>query len=328
MARLFHSDPHIDGRELVLDGTPYTVIGVMPGGFLYPAGLDTAVWLPSAVNLAIPQPYRSIISVIGRLKPGVSLEKARANLEVIARGMDGQYPAPWAGYHAAASVRVVSLQQQLTASSKTALYVLMGAVGFILLIVCANVANLFVARALTREREFAIRAAIGASRLRMTRLLVFESLILGVLGGAIGVALTYAAVAGMGFLMPQSLPNRIPIDSHVLGFALLCSVFTALLFGLAPAVNASKPNLNVSLRQGRRRSRFSSRLFLRNTLSIAQIALSVILLVGAGLLIRSFVAVLSVNTGFDAHNVVLGDISLAPSRCTLLRDRLRFSIGC
>jgi putative ABC transport system permease protein len=305
----FHSDPHIVGRQVVLDGNPYTVTGVMPGGFLYPDGLDTAVWLPSAINTIIPEPYRSIISVIGRLKPGVSFEKARANLEVIARGMDSQYPPPWAGYHAAATVRVVSLQQQLTASSKTALYVLMGAVGFILLIVCANVANLFVARALTREREFAIRAAIGASRRRMSRLLIFESLILGVLGGAIGVALTYAAVSGMGFLMPQALPSHISIDSHVLGFALLCSVFTSLLFGLAPAVSASKPNLNVSLKQGRRRM---SRLFVRNTLAVAQVALSVILLIGAGLLIRSFIAVLNVNTGFDAHNVVLGDISLAP----------------
>ncbi len=162
----FHSDPHIVGRPVVLNGIPYSVIGVMPSGLLYPGGLDAAVWLPDAVHAAATVPARNmgVISVVGRLKHGVSIEKARANLEVIARGMDSQYPVPWAGYHGAATVRVVSLQQQLTASSKTALYVLMGAVGFILLIVCANVANLFVARALTREREFAIRAAIGASR--------------------------------------------------------------------------------------------------------------------------------------------------------------------
>ncbi len=197
------------------------------------------------------------------------------------------------------------LYQQLSANSKTALYVLVGAVALTLLIGCANVGNLFVARALARNREFAIRAVIGASRPRIIRLLLFESLLLGLLGGAIGMALAWSVLSAVSTLIPQALPSRVSIDSHLFGFVFVCSVFTSLFFGLVAAVSASKPKLNVSLQQSRRSgSRFSSRLFIRNTLAVAQISLSVILLMGAGLLIRSF-AVLSVSAAESRERAYL-----------------------
>ncbi|MBV8811777.1 MAG: FtsX-like permease family protein [Acidobacteriaceae bacterium] len=187
------------------------------------------------------------------------------------------------------------LRQQMTANSQTALKILTGTAGLILLMACLNVGNLFGARALAREKEFAIRAAIGSSRPRVTRLLVFESLTLGLLGGAIGMALACSIMSAASFLMPEALPSRIPTDSLVLGFALIGSIFTSVLFGLIPAVRASKPKLNVSLQHNRRSgSRFSSRLFVRNTLATVQLSLSVFLLIGVGRLIRSL-AVLRIN---------------------------------
>lgn len=312
----FQSDPRILQKTVALNGAPYSVVGVMPPGFIDPAGGDTAVWLPDAVDARKSVPGRSMSllgGVIGRLKPGVTAEQARANLEVVARCMDSQYPAPWSGYHAAASVRLVPLHGQLTTGSRTAIWVLMGAVGFVLLIVCANVANMFLSRAVAREKEIAVRAAIGASRFRLVRLVLVESLLLGACGGLAGIALVYWGTPALGFLVPDAFPRHIPIDWRVLAFTALVSSSTGILFGLAPAVAVSRLNLNTSLKEGGAHARDRQRsLGLRQVLAVAQLALSVVLLVGAGLLMRSFLVLMSVNPGFNPHNVLLAEVSLAP----------------
>jgi putative ABC transport system permease protein len=312
----FHADPRILQKTIALNGAPSIVVGVMPPEFIDPGAADTGAWLPDAVNAKTSMPgssMRFLGGVIGRLKTGVTVEQARANLEVIARRMDDQYPTPWSTYHAAASVRVLPLQEQLTSDSRTAIYVLMGAVGFILLIVCANVANLLLSRAAARSREIAIRAALGASRLRLVRLLLMESLLLGTAGALAGMVLMYWAISGLGFLIPAAIPRHIPIDLPVLGFAALCSAGTSVVFGLAPAFVASRFDLSASLKAGGARAAHGlGRLRLRGALAVSQLALSLVLLVGAGLLIRSFLSLVSVNPGFDPRHVLLAEISLAP----------------
>jgi putative ABC transport system permease protein len=222
--------------------------------------------------------------------------------------MDSQYPTPWSKYHAAATVRVASLQKQLTAGSTTAATVLMGAVGFLLLIACANVANLFLARAVTRRKEIAMRIAIGASRRDIVRMLLAESLLLGALGGALGVALLFWSRGAVQFLLPKGLAQTIPIDWRVLAFMAACSLAAGLLFGLAPALAASRVDVNSGLKETAIRS--GGRL--PAVLSAAQIALSLVLLAGAGLMIRSFFILASTNPGFDAHNVLTASVMLRP----------------
>ncbi len=312
-----HASPDVLGKTILLDDAPKTVIGVMPPGYIYPVADGAEIWLPDAVDArgSVPSHNRRDVSVIGRLKPGITVEQARANLEVITRRMDGQYPEPFLSRHPALSVRVLPLQDQLTSGSRTAIYVLMGAVGCILLIVCANVANLFLARSVAREREIAIRVAIGASRFRIVRLLLAESLLLGAAGGLLGILIAYCIASALGFLLPETIPHHTPIDPRVLGFAAACSLGAGILFGLSPSLIASKLDLNTALKEGGaqpldRRGRTR----LRGSLAIAQLALSLVLLVGAGLLMRSFVSLLNVSLGFDARNVLLADIWLTPSR--------------
>lgn len=237
------------------------------------------------------------------------MEQARADLERIARGMDDQYPTPWTGYHAAAKVQVVSLQRQLTADSEPAAAVLMGAVGFLLLIACANVANLFLARAVTRRKEIAMRTAIGAARWDIVRMLLAESLLLGALGGSLGMALLFWGRDAVQFLMPKALAQGIPIDWRVLTFTAGCSLAAGLLFGLVPALAASCVDVNSGLKETAIRSGGRLPAFL----AAGQIALSLVLLAGAGLMIRSFLILASTNPGFDARNVLTATVMLRPA---------------
>jgi putative ABC transport system permease protein len=286
---------------VVLDGKPVTVVGVMPPGFLSPDSADTGVWMPDAIVPVAANPRLvSLVSVIGRLKPGVTLEQARANLEWIARGMDREYPAPWSTYRAAASVRIVALQEQLTSSSRMAIKVLMGAVFFILLIVCANLANLFLARSLEREKEISIRMAIGASRARIVRLLLTETMLFALVAGCVSLIFLYWASSALRFLVPAVVSGHVAVDLNVFEFAAICSILTGFLFGVLPSLTASRTQ------PGPRNSR------LRQGLVVAQLALSVVLLIGAGLMLRTFLLVLSLNPGFDPHNILLADVSLAP----------------
>ncbi|HXE11935.1 MAG TPA: ABC transporter permease [Bryobacteraceae bacterium] len=312
----FQSDPDILGKSVSLDGAPAAVIGVMPPGFQDPVSPNTGIWLPNAMKpeMAVPGRRMSYLGgVIGRLKEGVTAEEARANLTVIARQMDSHYPTPWSGYHAAASVRVLPLQDQLTKQARTGIYVLMGAAGFILLIVCANLANMFLSRGIARRRELAIRAAMGASRLQIVRLLLSESLLLSVCGGLTGLLLMRWGISALYFLIPNAIPHHVPVDVRVLAFAIFCCLATSAIFGLLPALTVSKLDLNTALKESRavaapRRGSFS----FRTVLAVAQLALSVVLLAGAGLLLRSFVSLLNVNPGFNSHNVLTAEISLAP----------------
>lgn len=311
----FSSDPGIIGENISVNGTPHVVVGVMPGSLLSPDGPDTGVWLPDAVKPddSVARRGMGVVSVIGRLKPGVTAEEARADLDVIARRMDGEYPTPWSSYHSRAGVRIVRLRDQFTADFRIAFSELTGAVGIVLLIVCANLANLSLARAITREKEIVIRAAIGGSRLKLIQLLVTESLVLAAIGAAAGVALSLAVTSRLVTLIPETLPHRIPADWRVLSFAAPCALATTLLFGLLPAISVSKPNLNVRLKEGEHFATSSrGRLTVRSGLAVCQLALSLVLLIAAGLLIRSFLVLMNVNAGFDPHHVLVADVSLAP----------------
>jgi putative ABC transport system permease protein len=312
----FQTDPAVLGKSVSLDGAPATIIGVMPPGFQDPVSPDTGIWLPDAMKpeMAVPGRRMSYLGgVIGRLKEGVTAEEARANLTVIARRMDSRYPTPWLGYHAAASVRVLPLQDQLTQQARTGIYVLMGAAGFILLIVCANLANMFLSRGVARRKEIAIRAAMGASRLQIVRLLLSESLLLSACGGLAGFLLMRWSISGLYFLIPNTIPHDVPVDARVLAFAVFCCLATSAIFGLLPALTVSKLDLNTALKASHtiaapRRGLFS----FRSSLTVAQLALSVVLLVGAALLLQSFASLLKVDPGLNPHNVLTAEISLAP----------------
>ena len=325
------ADPAVLAKSVTLNGKPVSIVGVMPRGFIYPDGADVAVWLPDAVlpDATVPGRSNEDVRVIARLKAGVTVEQARADLERIARSMDRQYPLPWASYHAAAKVRVASLQKQLTADSETAAAVLMGAVGFLLMIACANVANLFLARAVTRRKEIAMRIAVGAARRDIVRMLLSESLLLGALGGSLGMAILFWGRAAVKFLMPKALAVGIPIDWRVLAFTAVCSVAAGLLFGLAPALAASRVDVNSGLKETAMRSGGRLPAFL----AAGQIALSLMLLAGAGLMIRSFLMLSSTHPGFDAHHVLMATVMLqpaevySPERQVEFFDRILAGIG-
>ena len=314
----FQSSPDLPGITVFLDGAPYTVIGVMPRGFVYPGDDDdrAALWAPDAASSAasLPPTSRVDVWVIGRLKPGVSLDQARADLEVIARDMDSQYARPFAAAHAASHVRLQPLQEHLAAASRTAIFLLMGAVVCILAIVCANLASLSLARSLERGREIAIRAAIGASRFHVVRLLLSESLVLSAAGGVAGIMVAYWTASFLGFLLPATIPRPVPVDARVLIFAIASSLGSGGLLGIAPALLASRFDVHSALKEGGAASSTGpgySRL--RGLLVTAQLALCLVLLVGAGLLLRTLVNLQNVPLGFDPDHVLLANFHLRPA---------------
>jgi putative ABC transport system permease protein len=311
----FNRDPNILGKSLILDGASYSVIGVMPRRFFHPGSAGVGVWLPDALFPGSERPGMAmgIVSAIGRLKPDISPERAQAALEVVTRRMDNQYPPPWSRYHAAAHARVIPLHDWLTRDVRPALYVMLGAVGLVLLIACANVANLLLARAVSREKEIAIRAAIGAGRSRLVRQMLTESTLLAVCGSGLGLLLVPLLTAILQSYVPESLPGHLDLDFRVLGLTLACALTTGILFGLAPVFAALKLRLTESLKDST--SHFSESIThrrLRSGLVVAQLGLSLVLLVGAGLLVRSFLLLLRVNSGIDPHNVLTAEVWLTP----------------
>jgi len=296
-------------KVLTIEDYRFQVIGVMPADFSFPQ--DTDVWV-SREQLLIDTSARSSHNFIGvaRLKPGVTLAQAQADMSSIARHVIEQDPSD--KNHN--DVAVITVKDQLTGSVRLGLIILLGAVGLVLLIACANVANLQLARSISRRKEFAIRTALGASSMRVVRQLLTESMLLALLGGALGLLLGYFMVSGVVALEPSSVPRltEIGIDGRTLAFTLIISVGTSLLFGLVPALRASKPDLNETLKESSRGTSGTSG-FMRNSLVAAEVALTLVLLIGAGLLLKSFWRVLQVNPGFNPDHVVTMQVALPAS---------------
>jgi putative ABC transport system permease protein len=312
--RRFGSDPNIVGQTVPLNGENYTVIGVMPQGFMYPPGSQVnELWTPLVFS---PDEMNNraarYVGVLARLKAGVVREQAQAEMNSIARRLEQQFPATNTGM----GVKLVTMREQFAEIARpAALPILFGAVGFVLLMACVNVANLLLARATTRQKEIAIRTSLGASRARLVRQLLTESLLLSLIGGALGLLL-----AGLGLRLivvgtPDWVANLLPrmretgINGRVFGFALLISILTSVIFGLVPALYASKPDLNGLLKEGRESGgRRASRL--HSILVAAEVALALVLLVGAGLMVTSFIRLTNVDPGFRTDHVLTMEMTL------------------
>jgi len=305
--RRFGSDPNVVGQAITLSATSYTVIGVMPPAFKFPDA-ETDVWTPIAFNAKQAQQHGShYISVIGRLKPGVTREQAATEMDAIAARLAEQYPDSNTGWR----VNVLPMQEYEVRDIKSALLVLLGAVALVLLIACANVANLLLARATSRQKEIAIRTALGASRRRIAQQLLTESVLLALAGGAVGLLLAVWGIDSLLKLAPQELPRvkDVTLDVRVLGFTLVVTLLTGVIFGLVPALQASRPNLNETLKEGGRGTTGGHHR-VRGTLVITEVALALLLLVCAGLLIRSFYRLQQVTPGFNSKNALAVTVSL------------------
>ncbi len=307
--RRFGADRHIVGRALRLSESSFTVVGVLPADFrpVVPPGTSEPpeMFMPLGYALSEPSACRGCqhLHLVARLKPGVAVATARAELNTIMRDIVREHPAE---YKHDSSVVVAPLRDQLVGRVETALWVLLGAVGFVLLIACANVANLLLARATGRSREMAVRAALGAGGWRLARQLLTESLMLSLSGGTAGVLLAVWGTAALASLGPRQIPrvNEIRLDAAVLAFAFAVSLATGLLFGLAPAWRASRIDLNEALKGLGKSTEGRARHGLRNVLVTAELALAFVLVVGAGLLGKSFLRLMQVDPGYDAHHVL------------------------
>ena len=360
----FGSDAHVLGQTVNLDAAPYTVIGVMPASFRFPGDSDAQILLPLALNqaserLRIAQRH---VRIIGRLKPGVSLAAARADLDeirkraqpsggpILAKGGGGQgrtMPAPRRGgpggqlryNHSgppetappASELKVVPLAEHLAGNLRPAMVTLLGAVGLVLLIACANVANLLLTRGSARTREMALRAALGAGRWRLVRQLLVESVTLAVAGGTAGLLLAAWGVNLIARLIPAGAGGGIlavaapKVDGNVLLFALAVSVLTGILFGLAPAVTVTRSDLAEGLKEGAQvASPGGRRGWLRGALAVSELSLALVLLIGAGLLIKSFYRLLQVDPGFVPERVLTMDLSLTDARYPAPQQKSEF----
>jgi putative ABC transport system permease protein len=310
--RQFGGDPQILNKVISLDGSPFTVLGVMPEGFEFPPEVE--IWAPIAFTENQKNLRGAIyVDVIARLKNGISHKQAQAEMDTLAARLAKDYPE----YNSNTAIRLIPLQDQMVGESRTALLVLTGAVIFVLLVACANLANLLITRMSGRGREFAVRIALGASPRRLLRQMLTESILLSMIGGAIGILFSLWGIPAVLSLTPEDLPrvNEVRLDSAVLFFAIGISVVTGILFGIAPALNSSHPDLNHELKEGTAGAGTGThRMRLRNSLIVAEIATVLILLVGAGLMIRSFDRLRSVDPGFRAERLLNLQVFLPASR--------------
>jgi len=307
--RRFAADPSILGRTLPLDAGVFEVIGIMPPDFGYPVGVlrPTDLWVPYVVpkgeRVRNPNSYSVYLQVIARLKPGVFAGQAQAQMDQVSAALEAAHPDWNKGVKA--GVRPL-IDHVLGANTRSWMLLLLGAVGLVLLIACANVANLLLARATTREREIGIRAALGAGRWRLIRQFLVESLLLSVAGTGAAVLLAWWGIGLLKGAMPENVPRvaQIALDVRVLGAAALLSIMTGVLFGIAPALQLSRPDLTQALKDGGRAAIGGGRERLRGLLVVAEVAIAVVLLVGAALFVGSFVAVMRIDPGFDPRNVL------------------------
>jgi putative ABC transport system permease protein len=313
----FGGDPNVVNQTVALDGNPYNIIGVLPAGIQFPFLAPAEIWSPRYFEHSLFTPQRlrqgvGYLSIIARLRPGVSRERAAAELAVLDQQFQKDYPGD-PDARPGMSMVVTDLQDSVVANIRGMLLMLSGAVGVVLLIACANVASLLLSRALSRRKEIAVRAALGAPRSALIRQLLTESVLLAFMGGLLGLGLSWAATRYFATLGDNNLPPGMPItmDLRVLLFMMAISVLTGILFGIFPALQLSKTNVNQTLRdEGRGSTGSHHRVQLRGLLVVGQVALSLLLLIGAGLLVRSFSRLLNVNPGFDPQNVLTMNVAL------------------
>ena len=323
--RLFAGDPSAIGKTLQLNGRSYDIVGIMPPGFRDFFGRTAELWVPLAFTPAQLSGGRTNewLSLTARLKPGTTIETAQTELTVFAEQLKKQYPDQ---YPPDWTLKVTTFNEKATGRIRPALLMLLGAVGFVLLIACANVANLLLARAASRQKEVAIRTALGASRWHLVRQLLIESVLLALIGGALGLLIAWVGVRTLAASSLATLVGEgISIDGTVLAFTLGLSVITGLLFGLVPAVQISMSRFHDTLKEGGRSvSADRGSHAVRRLLVVAEVALALMLLVGAGLLIKSFSRILGVSPGFDAKNVLTFGVSLPAARYTNDTTRIAF----
>jgi putative ABC transport system permease protein len=310
--RVFGRSPSAVGRSVMMNGNAYEIVGVAPASLNQPSGAE--LWSPLSFNPANGPPGRrsDFLFVVGRLKPGVTVEQAKREMKSIMSRLEQEYPQTNARW----SADVVPLHDELVGPVRPALLIFAGAVGLVLLIACANVANLMLARAAAREREVAIRLAMGAPRARLVRQLLTESVLLALIGGAAGILLAVWFVASMQTLELNQIPRleEVRVDGRVLLFTFGLSVFTGLLFGLAPALRLTRPELQGALKEGGRGTAGGAAVDrVRGVLVLSQVALALLLLVGAGLLVRSFQRMLQVDPGFDPARLITFQLTM-PAR--------------
>jgi putative ABC transport system permease protein len=325
--RRFGADKSVIGRGLTINGESYTIVGVLPASFQF--ALRTA-------ELFIPyQPTQNQLTrrglhgtnLIGRLKPGVTESQAQSDLSVIGSRIEQQHNDS----HAGTTVRIVPLQEEVVGNVRPILLVLLAAVGFVLLIACANVASLLLTRSLARQKEVAIRSALGANRWRVIRQLLTESLLLSLAGGAAGLLIAYWAVPALVAALPQNQLNAMPflnslsLNAGILAFSFALSLITGLVFGLAPALQSSRLDLNEVLKEGGRQTSGGASHRLRSAMVVTEIALAVVLLVGAGLMMKSLLRLLQTNVGFKTENLLTVGVILPPSKYTQANQFISFN---
>ena len=327
--RRFGSDTGVLGKKIMLNGAPYEIVGVTPRSFSLPREVMPTLDGAEQAEILLPLPLAASAAqdrdhedynIIGKLKPGVSVQRAQAEMDTLTARLRHDFPDVYPP-NGGLTFGIVPLLEQVVGTVRRTLYLLLGAVGFVLLIACVNVANLQLSRAVARQKEIAVRTALGATRMRIVRQLLTESALLAFAGGALGIALAFLALHWVRLLGPQSVPrvNDVGIGVATLAFTAAVSILSAILFGLAPALRVSRIDVQTALRDNSRTSAGVGAIWgrgnnLRRSLVIAEIALCAVLLIGAGLLIRSFARVRDVNPGFDPRNVLTLELTMTGER--------------